>query len=710
MMIRKALLMMVALMIAAGAFSTLAQTIEAVDPTDGPFTIAEKVGDIPSREGEEPGYGPPAFPDPTLHTPERTHQRRPILEWSEAWEYNENSINYGVYTVNVYSDELYTGEQVIKNVIVPAQIRPPQYTFTKNLRYNRVYWVEIVASDPMANTDSITFSFETYNTPPSIPVIDLERTPVSNGDDITVVVTNASKDVDVNPRDFISYLVEWYVYKENTWVILASGFNMMTLSSDKTNEGDRIKIVVKPYDGIEYGPSTELIFNIENLVPEVLIGEGDVTINEDEEGLDMLYLMNHFTDREGDDLSFRVKSQRHVQATIDPVSSAVSFIPDPNWVGSDTVVIEAFDAKIHQEDWPTVTINVKVLSVNDAPTIDLVNDEPVGPGETVIIQGIQGSTCIITVGASDFDEIYGDTWKFSTNFRSVINEEMLPASDYQFEVNSGRLSAFLPNSMVGDHLFEIIVTDSHKASSSVPIRLIVENINDFMTDPVITSPTDSEVLTQQIGKRVLFQARDCYDPDLSIPNSKEKLTYEWYFSDGEQITNAGTLVEHRFGVTGNYTVRLVVKDSYGAQKDTSIKIFVEVLETPLITLDPVEDNDYGTLILIIILAVIALIFLAMLLFFILRKDPLSRTAEKEEEAHEALVAQQQQDALEAQEKLQALLSGAAYQEVSGPALPSATGGGPEMEALPAAPTDEQLQEPSAEAAEPQMQEPPAERL
>ncbi|MGA1866261.1 MAG: PKD domain-containing protein [Thermoplasmatota archaeon] len=688
-------------MMAAGAFSTLVQTIEAVDTADG---------DIPSRDdGEEPGYGPPSFPDPYSHTPERTHQRRPTLEWSEAWEYNENVINYGVYTVNVYSDELYTGELVIKNVIVPAQIRPPQYTFTKNLRYNRVYWVEIEASDPMANTDSISFSFETYNTPPSVPVIALERTPVSNGDDVTVVIANASKDIDTNPRDFISYLVEWYAYKENTWVILASGFNMMTLNSDKTSEGDRIKIVAKPYDGIEYGPSTELVFDIENLVPEVMVDHEDITIDEDEEGLDLVYLMSYFTDREGDDLSFRVKSQRHVQATIDPVSSAVSFIPDPDWIGSDEVVIEAFDAKIHQEEWPTVTINVKVLPVNDEPTIDIVNDEPVGFGDTVIIQGIQGSSCIITVGASDSDEIYGDTFKFSTNFRSVIGDDILPDSDYQFEVNSGRLTAFLPNSLVGEHLFEITVTDSHKASSTVPIRLIVENINDIMTDPAIVSPADSATLTQQIGKRVIFQAKECYDPDLASPNSKEKLTYEWYFSDGEQITNAGTRVEHRFGVTGNYTVRLVVKDNYGAQKDTTIKVFVEVLEIPLVTIEPVEENDQGTIILIIILVVIAVVFLAMLLFFILRKDPLEKTAEKEEKAHEALVAQQQQDALEAQERLQAILSGAAYQEVSGPALPSATGEGPEMEALPAAPTDEQVQEPPAETSEPQMQEPPSEQ-
>ncbi|MBN1389636.1 MAG: right-handed parallel beta-helix repeat-containing protein [Candidatus Thermoplasmatota archaeon] len=687
-----------------GSFSGHVPSYRIVGQTTydyNPVTITvDKDGYVPYSGGSENLEGniersillsenrPPLFPIPPGHTPEATHQKRPTLNWSEAWDWNSDIINYNV---NVYMDDLYTGEHLVVDQVVDIS----EYTFVKNLRYNRIYWVEITSFDPWGLSDSIIFSFETVNTPPTTPVIDLLNRPVSTRDDITVVILNGSTDVDTDPVDDIVYLVDWYAFKENSWVLLSSGLNLMTLPSDRTHEGEDIKVVVKAYDGISYGESTELTTNIVNFVPEVLIEYVDITINEDEEGYDLIELISYFNDRDGDDLSYRVKSQRHVQVVIDQVTNAVSFIPDPNWVGDDKVVIEAFDTKVHEEGWPTVTINVTVVSVNDVPTIDLVNQKAVGFGETVLIQGVQGSTAVITMDASDVDEIFGDTWTFSTDFLDKVGE--IPESDFQFEINSGHLSVFLSNALVGEHLFNITVTDSNDASSTVSIRLVVDNTNDEMTDPVISSPADSANLVQEKGERIRFEAEDCYDPDFDIPNSDERLTYEWYFSDGEEITNAGNVVEHRFGVTGNYTIRLVVKDTFGVQKDTTIRIFVTVKEDTIPFNQEGETGDTGTMTLIIILIIVAVIFLAVLLFFVFRKDPLARTAEAEEQAHEALVAQQQQDALAAQEQLQALLSGVAYPGVSGPALPSATGAGQELEALPAAPTEAYIgQEPPME--------------
>ncbi|MGA1793573.1 MAG: PKD domain-containing protein, partial [Thermoplasmatota archaeon] len=641
---------------------------------------------------------PPQLPQE--HEPAETHQKRPTIMWGDAYDWNMDVVNY---KVNVYMDELYTGDQIVEDVIV----RPSEYTFTKNLRYNRVYWVEIEAFDPWGLTDSIIFSFETTNTAPTTPNIGFLSTPVSTRDDITVVVLNASTDIDTDPIDDISYLVEWYAFKENSWVLLASGINLTTLPADKTSEGEEIKVIVKPYDGIEYGIGATLTTPVVNFVPEVISVPLEITMNEDEVGINLVDLNTLFLDRDGDDLAFRVRTERHVLASIDQVTNNVTFTPDPNWVGTDYVIIEAFDTKVHEEAWPTIRINITVEPVNDPPIITLLNERSVGIGETILVQGVQGSTQIISVEALDPDEIYGDTWTFDTNFLEMVGEGVVPQDDFQFEGNTGRLSVFLSNALVGEIFFNITVTDEWGESSTVQVRLIVDNTNDEMTDPEIISPLDGANLEQAIGEGISFQAAECYDPDFDIPNSNERLTYEWYFSDGDEITNAGTAVTHRFGVTGNYTIRLLVRDSFGAEKETSIKIFVNVLEEdrdPIKT--PGEDNS-TFIALIIILVVIAIIFLAVLFFFIFRKDPLADTAEAEEQAHEALVAQQQQDALVAQERLQALLSGAAYEGVSGPALPSAEA--PDLEALPAAPTEEYpAPEPPTEAypEQPQFEAPP----
>ncbi|MGA1872220.1 MAG: right-handed parallel beta-helix repeat-containing protein [Thermoplasmatota archaeon] len=658
----------------------------------------------------------PLFPPNWTHIPDETHQKRPLIDWTEAYDWNSDVIKY---RINVYMDELYTGDHILQDMIV----RNSHYTFTKNLRYNHVYWVEVESFDPWGLEDSIIFSFETVNTPPTTPNIDFLVKPVSTRDDITVVVVNESIDIDTDPLDNISYLIEWYAYRENSWVLLASGINLTTLPAEKTREGEEIKVNVKPYDGIEYGIGAEMTINIVNFVPEVIEPVVEITINEDEESIDLINLRSLFIDRDGDDLSFRIKSERHVIAVIDQVTTNVTFIPDQDWVGEDQIVIEAFDTKIHDEAWPTVTINITVTPVNDPPRIELLNEKPIDLGERIIVQGIQGSTQIITVLASDVDEVYGDSWTFSTNFLEVVGEDIIPEGDFQFEVNSGRLSVYLSNALVGEILFNITATDTFDETSTVQIRLIVDNLNDFMDDPEILSHVDGQTVDQEIGGRVRFEGKECYDPDFDIPDSDERLTYEWYFSDGEEITNAGTVVEHRFGVTGNYSIRLVVKDNFGAEKETSIRIFVNVLEDDTTLIEPTSDNDYTTLALIIILVVVGVIFLAIILFFVFRKDPLAETAEAEEQAHEALVAQQQQDALAAQEKLQALLGGAALETVSGPALPSAEG--PDMEALPAAPTDEGYpgqeppmegvpeqpvyDQPPMEEQQPPMQEPPVEQ-
>jgi len=623
----------------------------------------------------------PEFPLNAETTPKETHQKRPTLEWTEAFDWNMDIMKY---RVNIYMDELYSEDHLVVDRIVDQ----PIYTLEKNIRFNRFYWVEVEAMDPWGKTDTIIFTFKTINNAPTVPEIAWRSTPVSTRDDIEVMITNQSTDMDVDPLDQISYLVEWYALRENSWVLISSGINQTLLPSDKTNEEELVKVVVKPYDGIEYGDSIELEILVVNFVPEVLQYGVEVELEEDVEDIDIVDLKKFFTDRDGDEISFRVVSERHVLATIDQVTNNVTLISDPDWSGFDQVIIEGFDTKQHQEDWPRLVINVTVNKVNDAPRIDYINDKPVGLGETILVQGIQGSTIVISVSASDADELYGDEFEFSTDFLDVMPEGTVPEDDFLFEANSGRLSVFLSNTLVGSTIFNITATDLDGAESTVRINLLVENKNDPPSNPVITSPSDGASLVQGLKEdgtkdKILFTAEECDDPDLHIPESSERLTYAWDFGDNSPVLeNAGTAVSHEFRVTGEFLVTLTVEDSMGLQRSSQIKIKVEVTEVNPVIIDSGGDTtfmeEYG---LILILVIVGIIFLAIVLLFILRRDPLSDVAAEEEKEHETLVARQQQDALEAQEKLQAILSGTAYGGASGPALPAAGSEG-ELAALP----------------------------
>jgi PKD repeat protein len=652
----------------------------------------------------------PKFPFDPDFTPTVTHMQKPTIDWDDASDWNDDVVKY---RVNIYIDELYTGDLILQDEI----LRESAYTFTKNLRYNRIYWVEVEAYDDWGLSDIEIFSFRTTNTPPTTPEIGLLESQVSTRDDITIVILNESVDNDVDPVDPIIYLVEWYAFREGSWVLLASGIDLTTLTSDKTREGEDIKVIVKAYDGIGYGEGVELIVPVVNFVPVNLIDYIDIEIDEDIEGIDLVNLVSLFTDRDGDELSFRVKSERHVFAVIDSVTNNVSFNSEKDWAGTDQVVIEAFDTKMHDEDWPFITINVTVKPINDAPSIDFVNDESVGFGEIIIVQGIQGSTEVITVIGSDPDELFDDEFSFSTNFLEVVGEDTVPEGDLQFETTSGRLSIYLSNALVGETVFNITITDKLGEFSSVPIRLLVENTNDAMTDPEIIGLSDGDVLVQEEDGEVNFVAAESDDPDLYIPNSEEKITYEWDFGDGTPpLTNAGRDVTHSFLVEGNYTVTLTVRDSFGMVKTTSVRVYIDLPDV-IDDDDDKDEEDKGRFItMIVILVIVIILFLVLILFFIFRKDPLEETAESEEQAHEALVAQQQQDALIAQEKLQALLSGTAYTEVSGPALPPAGPEGADLGAPPEAAPPEEVpgQEPPMEPVpeqpmgveQPPMQEPP----
>ena len=629
------------------------------------------------RQVEMPINYAPVWLTPLMVSPAVTHTRRPTITWNASWDWNSDVIKH---KLNVYQDEISPSNIILEDAIVrqyyvnddPQQGSiPPTYTFDRNLRFNHQFYVTVTTFDPWGMSSSGVFTFMTVNNKPTAPEISISPTPASTRDDIVVEIVTPSTDIDVDPIDEISYFVSFEIERLGSWELIQSGTEMV-LPYSMTMENSRIRAIVKPFDGYEFGPEVMAYTNVINFLPKALVDYVHVELTEDEAGHNLVDLSSLFMDEDGDVLSYNVVRENYVTMEIDPLSGDNVLIPDQNFFGQDYIIVEAMDNKVHAVlNWPTVQINVTVLPVNDPPSLLRVNDIAVREGKPVILEGVQGSMMVIVPTAYDPD--MGDEQTFSHNMVEAL-EGKIEESAITFDANSGRLDFMLTNSLVGINYFNLTVSDREGATSSVTIQLVVANINDPVTAPTITSPENGADIKLKRGEKVTFTADPADDPDLHIPNSNEFITYKWEFGDGSVRETDLLTLEHDYGSSNTYVVTLTATDSMGLSKSHSISINVEIEEEivvpgPTIWEEPLKMLPYILLVLVVILGIIGI------LIFVFKREPLEDVAEAEEKAHEALIAEQQTETQRAQELLHQ-----GYLECQ-----STLGQAEQHEALPAAP-------------------------
>lgn len=326
-------------------------------------------------------------------------------------------------------------------------------------------------------------------------------------------------------------------------------------------------------------------------------------MNEDDPLIDHMALNTLFEDPEGDNISFRIIDERHVRAEIDLDTSFLSLLPGQNWSGEDQIIIECMDNYFHETDWNSIQINVTVLQVNDLPEILFVNDVPIDFPDSKNISDMQGTRIVITFGASDPDEVYGDELQFQTDLgEKIILPAVINSSDYQFYQTTGRIELYLSNDLVGIHYFNVYVIDQGGLNDTIEIRLEVINYNDPPPYPEFLYPKDGDVVIQWEGERVEFEVLPIHDPDFDIPGSDELVKYNWNMGYGSIIENGGLFIKYEYLVSGNYTIEVSVVDRAGAFSSNSITIYVSVNE-PIISvtnlqgiavnesLDPLSDIE-----------------------------------------------------------------------------------------------------------------------
>ncbi|MEW5761479.1 MAG: PKD domain-containing protein, partial [Candidatus Thermoplasmatota archaeon] len=71
----------------------------------------------------------------------------------------------------------------------------------------------------------------------------------------------------------------------------------------------------------------------------------------------------------------------------------------------------------------------------------------------------------------------------------------------------------------------------------------------------------------KIGDEIIFEAKDAYDPD------GHEINYTWEFGDGK--FGSEKIVGHRYNRKGNFTVKLIITDAYGAKGGCNFVIAIE---------------------------------------------------------------------------------------------------------------------------------------
>jgi PKD repeat protein len=158
-------------------------------------------------------------------------------------------------------------------------------------------------------------------------------------------------------------------------------------------------------------------------------------------------------------------------------------------------------------------------------------------------------------------------------------------------------------SVQGQYTVSLTVTDNSGAAgqdvASVTISGDVENIPPAATFTATVSPDNSALW--------MFDSTGSEDPDGEI------VSYSWNFGDGE--IGSGATIEHRFLISGVYSVTLIVLDNDGetAKKVVDIEVtvppfvmetgeisvggswqwveFSAPIENPVVIAEPASDND-----------------------------------------------------------------------------------------------------------------------
>ncbi|PSV27415.1 tandem-95 repeat protein [Photobacterium sp. GB-56] len=364
------------------------------------------------------------------------------------------------------------------------------WTYTPNSDFNGDDSFKVEVSDGNGGTDTITVNV-TVNPVNDAPVlVDDNNDPL--GSDITVTTDEevavsgqlSATDVDGDSLTFTSSTNP----TNGTVVVNTDGTWTYTPNSD-FNGSDKFDVIVSDGKGGTDTITVNVTVNPINDAP-VLVDDNndplgtDIAVTTDEEVAVSGQLSA--TDVDGDNLTFTQSSNpTNGQVTVN-TDGTWTYTPNSDFNGDDSFNVEVSDGNGGTD---TITVNVTVNPINDAPVIVDDNNNPLGSDITVTTDeevAVSGQ-----LSATDAD---GDSLTFTQSSN--------PANG-QVTVNTDGTWTYTPNSdFNGSDKFDVIVSDGNGGTDTITVNVTVNPINDAPVlvddnnDPLgsdITATTDEEV-------------------------------------------------------------------------------------------------------------------------------------------------------------------------------------------------------------------------
>ena len=374
---------------------------------------------------------------------------------------------------------------------------------------------------------------------------------------LSVELVERSSDVE---STMLTYIYRWYLDGE-----LYEHATSDTLPSYETSKGENWTVEVTAFDGEDESLPCILSMVIANAPPVAVAPLPDPELEEDTTDDQWLNLTGAFDDADGDRLVWSVAGlSDNLTITIDPATGIVTIEPAPNWHGEEAVTFVASDGELTASQ----TVTVHVTSVNDIPTIETVDGEPV-TADTIEYTIMQGETLVIryTVADEDGDEVLATVTSLAVEHDEVARTITYAADDDE----------------VGTITFTLSISDVISVSDKVTIDFVinVKDRNDPMGDPHITSPEPGATFK---ANNSFMLASACDDPDVPLG---QVLNYTWE-SDISGLLGFGPSLMVSIAEAGTHVITVTVRDP-----DFSASATITVVIEPRDDVTPPPPPDNG---------------------------------------------------------------------------------------------------------------------
>ncbi|WP_105060286.1 tandem-95 repeat protein [Photobacterium angustum] len=454
------------------------------------------------------------------------------------------------------------------------------WTYTPNSDFNGSDKFDVIVSDGKGGTDTITVNV-TVNPINDAPVIvDDNNNPlgtdiaVTTDEEVAVSGKLSATDVDGDSLTFSSSTNP----TNGTVTVNTDGTWTYTPNSD-FNGSDKFDVIVSDGKGGTDTITVNVTVNPVNDAP-VLVDDNnnplgtDIAVTTDEEVAVSGKLSA--IDADGDKLTFTQSSNpTNGQVTVN-IDGTWTYTPNSDFNGKDSFNVEVSDGKGGTD---TITVNVTVKPINDAPVIVDDNNNPLGndiavtTDEEVAVSG--------KLSATDVD---GD----SLTFTSSTNP-----TNGTVTVNTDGTWTYTPNSdFNGSDKFDVIVSDGNGGTDTITVNVTVNPVNDA---PVLVDDnnnplgTDIAVTTdEEVAVSGKLSAIDADGDKLTFTQSSNP-------TNGQVTVNTdGTWTyTPKTNFHGEDSFKIEVSDGNGGTDTITVNVTVNPINDAPVLVDD-NNNPLGT--------------------------------------------------------------------------------------------------------------------